>query len=247
VATKAGARNAPPAERKVSFGKGNAKLDAATLTFSLPAGWTCPGASACLARVDPGTGKLTDGPATVFRCFSASQEALYRNVRDARWRNFDALRAASSRQGMAALLLGSLPAHAKAVRIHVSGDFFSQAYFDAWCDVATARPATLFYAYTKSVHYWHKRAGSIPANLRLTASEGGRHDATAKAGRLRTARVVFTEADAGRLPIDHDDSHARGTGGNFALLLHGAQPKGSAASRAMAALRATGWNGYGNA
>lgn len=28
---------------KLTFGKGNAKLDKAIITFSLPAGYTCPG------------------------------------------------------------------------------------------------------------------------------------------------------------------------------------------------------------
>jgi Gene product 88 len=46
---------------------------------------------------------------------------------------------------MAALILNSLPADAKLVRLHVSGDFFSDAYFLAWMDVAKATPGTVFY------------------------------------------------------------------------------------------------------
>ena len=76
----------------LSFGKGNAKLAKDIVTFSLPAGWTCPGASACLARADRATGKLTDGATQAFRCFAASAEAMYKNVRDVRWQNFAALK-----------------------------------------------------------------------------------------------------------------------------------------------------------
>jgi hypothetical protein len=35
------------------------------------------------------------------------------------------------------------------VRIHDSGDFFSDEYTQAWLRVMRARPTVLFYAYTK--------------------------------------------------------------------------------------------------
>jgi hypothetical protein len=64
---------------------------------------------------------------------------------------------------------------------------------------------------------------------------------------LRYARVVLSEAEAATLSleIDHDDSHAMRAGPSFALLIHGAQPKGSQAAQAIAALRAQGEYGYG--
>jgi hypothetical protein len=39
---------------KLSFGTNNAKFanSVKRATFSIPAGWTCPGARDCLARVD---------------------------------------------------------------------------------------------------------------------------------------------------------------------------------------------------
>ena len=43
---------------------------------------------------------------------------------------------------------------------------------------------------------------------------------------------LSVEAEAGYLPIDHDDSHAATVGGSFALLLHGVQPAGSEAAEA---------------
>ncbi len=77
---------------------------------------------------------------------------------------------------MAALILDSLPTDAKLVRLHVSGVFFSDTYFLAWMDVAKAKPETLFYTYTKSLLIWLRHRLKIPANFKLTASEGGKHD-----------------------------------------------------------------------
>jgi hypothetical protein len=64
---------------------------------------------------------------------------------------------------------------------------------------------------------------------------------------LRSAVVVFSEAEAKerKLAIDHDDSHAMNHGPDFALLIHGSQPAGSAAAKAIASLRAQGEFGYG--
>ena len=66
---------------KLKFSKGNAKLGSHIYTISLISGWSCPFASDCLSKVvvDKESGKrsLKDGKDTKFRCFSASQEALY--------------------------------------------------------------------------------------------------------------------------------------------------------------------------
>jgi hypothetical protein len=239
---------AAPAAR-LKFGRGNAKLASDVRTFSLPAGWSCPSALACLAKAERQGGGVSDGGDASFRCFAASEEARYPSVRRARWWNLDALPRAGTREGMAALILDSLPGGDALVRVHPSGDFFSQDYFDAWCDVARARPGTTFYAYTKSLPYWVARIGSVPPNLVLTASVGGRHDALIAARGLRSATVVFSDHEAAALglELDHDDSHAMTPGPSFALLIHGVQPKGTAAARALRALRAQGDYGYGKA
>ena len=87
----------------LKFGRGNAKLDELAkqfecdvLTFSLLSGWTCPFAHECLSKVHVGkNGRrfVVDGPHTKFRCFSASQEALYTNVYESRKHNTDLLKA----------------------------------------------------------------------------------------------------------------------------------------------------------
>jgi hypothetical protein len=65
---------------------------------------------------------------------------------------------------MAALILNSLPTDARLVRLHVSGDFFSDNYFLAWMDVAEVRPEILFYTYTKSLPIWLRNRSTVPAN-----------------------------------------------------------------------------------
>ncbi len=236
----------------LKFGKGNAKLDGYKKpihTFSLPAGFTCPGAKECKskAKVKDGKKYIEDGKDTVFRCFAASQEVLYTNTYNARRHNLAALRECKTVKQMATLISDSLPKNAEVIRIHVSGDFFSQKYFDAWVSVASDNPGVIFYAYTKSIPYAIKREGDIPANFRLTASYGGQYDSLIDASGLRSATVVYTVAEATGLglPIDSDDSHAIGTGGSFALLLHGVQPAGSKAAKALKELKLIGKGSYG--
>src|SRR4029077_4450403 len=99
-----------------------------------------------------------------FRCFAASAEAAFPSVRESRWNNFDLLKG-KSRQQMVALIRESLPPQAEIVRIHVSGDFFSESYFLAWCDVASIRANTKFYAYTKSIIFGPQVKILIPSIL----------------------------------------------------------------------------------
>jgi len=234
----------------LKFGKGNAKLDGykkPIYTFSLPAGFTCPGAKDCKSKAKVKDGKrfIQDGKDTVFRCFAASQEVLYTNTYNARQHNLAELRKCKTAKQKAKLISDSLPKNAQIVRIHVSGDFFSQTYFDAWTIVAKDNPGVIFYAYTKSIPYVIGK--DIPSNFRLTASVGGRYDSLIPSSGLRSATVVYTEAEADKLglAIDSDDSHAIGTGGSFALLLHGMQPKGSKASKALSVLKSLGKGSYG--
>lgn len=230
---------------------GNAKLDEDIWSFSLPAGWSCPGAEACMTKVSPETGKLIDGARQKFRCFAAVNETRP-NVRAARWYNFQLLTSAGNREAMFDLICASFPKKVKTLRIHVSGDFFSLAYFGAWCDVARKFTATEFYAYTKSLNHVsaYLRREKLPKNLKLTLSDGGKWDALMDEVRalaeessernLGVARVVFHPDEAGDLPIDHDDSHARSGDHEFALLLHAQQPADSDAAEAIKRMRKEG-------
>src|SRR4051812_24940419 len=96
-------------ERKpLRFGHGNAKLDKAIFTFSLPAGHTCPFARDCKSKADRKTGYINDGPEVQFRCYAASMEARHSSVRRSRWHNLEQLLACDSVVEMAELILDSL-------------------------------------------------------------------------------------------------------------------------------------------
>ena len=229
----------------LKFNKGNAKLGNNIFTFSLPAGYACPGAKDCLSRAGRHGSGIQDGLDTKFRCFAASDEVQYKNVRKQRWYNFDLLKGKTTEQ-MTQLIEASLPKNASLIRVHVSGDFFNESYFDAWMEVARKNPLRTFYAYTKSLHLWVSKLGEIPKNFALNASRGGIHDWLIDAHNLKSAEVVFSheEAKTKGLEIDHDDSHAYKSGKSFGLLIHGVQPAGSYASKALSALRKLGWTGY---
>jgi hypothetical protein len=226
---------------KLYFGFGNSKLADFVATFSLPAGFTCPCASECLSKSDRFTGQITDGPETRFRCFAATNEARATTVRNARWRNFELLKKARTVQGMADLIQQSLPFGVQKVRIHVSGDFFSETYFLAWLNVAVNNPAIVFYAYTKRCGFMAKYRKQLPSNFRLTASKGGKEDSLIVKHNLKYAEVVFSTEEARRkgLEIDHDDSHAIDSKESFALLLHGTQPAGTTAGEAWKEIKKT--------
>ena len=235
----------------LKFSNGNSKLAQNIFTFSLPAGYACPGAHNCKSQcVKTSKGyRLKDGPQCQFRCFAAIDEVLKPNVRALRWHNFNLLKGKTKAE-LVKLIQTSLP-HPRwkfMVRLHVSGDFFSQAYFDAWREIARRNPKIVFYCYTKSLPFWIARLGSIPKNLRLSASLGGIHDRLVFVHGLKRAVVVYSEAEAEDLDleIDHDDSHVYEGTKNFALLLHGTQPKGSEAGQAWQRLKEIGKGGYHN-
>ena len=144
-----------------------------------------------------------------------------------------------SEKELSSLIKQSIPSNAEVISIHVSGDFYNQRYFDGWLDVARMMPQIRFYAYTKSLQYWVNRLDSIPSNLALTASLGGTQDYLAYQYNLKTAKIVWSmeQADKDNLEIDHDDTHALFGDKSFALLLHGTQPTGSEANRALKLLR----------
>ena len=231
----------------LKFGEPNAKLKKMLKgklglklkTFTLPAGHTCPGAKDCLSRADRDTGKVTDGDATEFRCFMATAEARSPSLRKLVWHNFELIQTAlkDGFDSVVDLIDRSLPEKFDIMRVHVGGDYFNREYFMAWCEVAKRHPSKVFYSYTKSLAVI---AGiPKPDNLVLTASRGGKWDNLIDEKTWKEAVVVYSEEEAAEkgLEIDHDDTHAAFGKENFALLIHGTQPKGSAASIALQALK----------
>lgn len=176
--------------------------------FNLPAGHSCPFAKDCLVKVDRKTGKQ-DYTGGKYRCYASVSER-YPAVRESRWTNFEELL-----EGKEIIL----PKGATHVRIHGSGDFFSQAYFDKWLEVCRNNPQVHFWAFTKSIQYWINRINDIPDNLVLTASYGSKQDELIKEYGLRNATVYDEPRDVPNgMGIDSDDSLAMKKGDSFALL-----------------------------
>lgn len=228
---------------KLTFGKGNAKLDKTIITFSLPAGKTCPFAKDCKAKAEKFGNKIKIIRAkdAKFQCFAASSEAAFPTVFNSRAYNYKLLRECKSTSEMAKLINDSLPKKFDKCRIHVSGDFFNEDYLKAWIEVSKSHPDKVFYAYTKSVKYVYALKDTIPENLVITCSLGGSDDELAERFNLKRVKVYFhpDEAAADGVEIDHDDSLAMDPNvKRFGLLLHGSQAKGSTAADAIKKLKA---------
>lgn len=240
-----------------SFGRGNDKLSDATLTFSLPAGHTCPGALTCLAFSDRDTGKITDGPCQSFRCYEASVETRP-NVRKSRWRNFDLIRQIPADVLPDVLFHGIQYARqlkTTHVRWFTGGDCFSATLRDGIIATAERTPDLVHYFYTKNLPLFvvgdPPRPLPLPWNLRITASWGGKFDHLIEQGLFpRSARVLNYEheAEALGLPIDKTDFYAWSeTPVHFCHLSHGTQPPGSPAGEAIKTRRRNGgFTGYGS-
>ena len=63
-----------------------------------------------------------------------------------------------------------------AVRIHDSGDFYSEPYLYLWFAIAADNPQVLFYAYTKEVAMLKQHGAKAPINFRWLYSTGGLQD-----------------------------------------------------------------------
>ena len=198
----------------MKFLRKNKYYEGIVYEWNLPSGFTCPFAMECLVKVDRHTGKF-DNKSKAYRCYSAMQER-FPAVRNHRWANFDFLRDGGKPE---------IPKKAEAVRIHMSGDFYSQDYFDMWLDICNENPKIEFWAYTKSLKYWVKRINEIPDNLILTASKGGRNDNLIDEYNLKNVEIIKTKEDAKGKPIDTCDDQARIPNVNFCLLDNFAKKK----------------------
>jgi len=126
---------------KLKFGTGNAKLPLACSRSVCPPRMVLSLRTVASLRTDPDNGTRegwSSDRVPVLRRFRRT-DPPYRA--ESRWHNYGLLRGRNAEE-MANLILASLSPLASYVRVHVSGDFFSQAYFDAWVEVARQRPRT---------------------------------------------------------------------------------------------------------
>ena len=238
----------------LKFGFENAKLKG-IWHFSLHSGFTCPAAKDCLTYANRKTGKAKDGSAQDYRCYAAMDEARYPSVRKSRWHNFDLIKAAKTVQDKTELICASIPEALRRVggilRVHVGGDYFSYDYLSAWLAASAKFPRVRFYSYTKSIQFLAKylETNKLPDNFVFTCSGGSKFDNLVSGIGVKQAKVYFSqeEIDALGLDVDHTDEFAIYGEKDFALLLHGQQPKGSASGEALKTLRRNGVRGYVNA
>ena len=244
---------------ELKWRRGNAKLRKNTLHLSIPAGHTCkPWATECFAYADKDTGKITDGEEQKFRCYASTMEAVYPSHRASLWNNFEALLGnIESVPKLHMMLYESVYPHVmeyveeheslpKIRMFGTSGDFFHENLYKACLHFARSMAPIRVYWYTKALPIWVKHIKYIPENLEQNASVGGRFDHLIHQHDLKYTRVVYNHEEAKqlKLPLDKRDELASEKGGPFAILLHGTQPKGSPASRALALLRKKGFRGY---
>lgn len=182
------------------------------LGFGIPAdynfdgGNTCPGANACRGV-----------------CYAKQGRYMMANVMNARKHNLNFFNGFGAHSFVCAAIadLTRFVKRYNVVRIHDSGDFFSQEYLNAWKAIAAAFPSVIFYAYTKSLHLDIET--DKPLNLRIVQSLGGKYDARVNLS-LSHARIFSTDADriaAGYIDGNVNDMPAILGEVNIGLVYHG--------------------------
>jgi hypothetical protein len=158
--------------------------------------WTLP---ALGAKLDDGRTVLTcpEAGACAQFCYARNGTYLFRNVKQAHARNLkmvlDGLE--NWKSAMVAELQAKKFRGGKHVRIHDSGDFFSDEYLMAWMEVARQVPDVVFYAYTKEVKRFKRLVeGKAPENFRWLYSLGGKQDHLIDRVNDRHAEVFPSEA-----------------------------------------------------
>jgi hypothetical protein len=190
----------------LGFSKGNSKMNVLAgylglskrevLSFDIPAGWTCAKADICKGFAHEITGKLTQVGRV--KCYAVKQENYLPSVRAFRWNNFNQLLACGrdNAEGIAELILQSIPKSAKVIRIHSSGDFYSEAYFMAWVRVAYMRPDISFFAYSKHLNY--VTFENRPNNFKMVYSFGSKDDTRFTMEEIDNVPACFIEEYEGQ-------------------------------------------------
>lgn len=205
-----------------------------SISFSLPAGHTCPFAGRCLTKVNI-AGQMQLGQRYV--CMAASEEISI-SVRQRRWFNFNLLKkTGDDTDEMYSLISASIP-ESQVYVLHQSGDFFSENYFKAWMSVAKQIPDSVFLVQTTSIPYWVALKSSVPSNVKISANLDTVHAPLVKKEGLPFHGVVFSYQDAEDygLPVERRlDKLAAGE--NYVALVRSMQVADSEAGKGVETLR----------
>lgn len=133
------------------------------LTLSLPVVVTCPG---------------SDPKGICAKCYGKRGNYAFKNVKESSQANLDVytINPIIFEIGLCGQLQRERPNY---VRLHVTGDFFSQEYLEMWARVCEKYPSVKFYAYTKSHHLDFNNLDVLD-NVRIIRSTGSKFDSLLK-------------------------------------------------------------------
>lgn len=181
-----------------------------TFNFGIPAYKSASGMFTC-----PNAGACAKG------CYALAGAYLFSNVAQA----FERRLAVTMSESFAETMLKEIDANrAERIRIHDSGDFYSEEYLNKWLEVIKARPKVLFYAYTKMISLFKRRKADIPKNFLVVFSFGGTEDKLIDVKRDRHS-LVFTSIkelkSRGYADASNQDDVALGKNKRIGLVYHG--------------------------
>jgi len=133
-----------------------------TFNFGIPAYSSTTGLKTC-----PNAGACAKG------CYALAGAYRFSNVARAFEERLQATQAPSFETDM---IQAIKKAKAERVRIHDSGDFYSEAYLNRWYRIMRALPNVQFYAYTKMVNMLKAYEDVQPRNFTVVFSFGGTED-----------------------------------------------------------------------
>lgn len=150
-----------------------------TATFGLQAVKTCPGRGSCAKE-----------------CFATVGNYSFDVVKN---KQKERLKASKKKNFVEIINAEIVALNTGAVRIHDSGDYYSEAYLRKWIQIAEANPDVIFYSYTKSLKFLKKDADtwriSLPTNFVITLSYGGKHDYLINPAKDKHALVFLSLED----------------------------------------------------
>lgn len=173
---------------------------------------TCPNAKDCISG-----------------CYAKSGSYLYPNTKNAYEQRLEFTQTDSFVPLMSAEIhYLSMKKPNLTIRIHDSGDFYSEEYALKWFQIMRFNPSVKFYAYTKMVGMMKRlRLFGLPENFTLIFSYGGKEDHLINPAVDRHARVFEDEVSlkaAGYADGSDDDMvAARGDSNLIGLVYHGAK------------------------
>lgn len=113
------------------------------------------------------------------------------------------------------------------IRIHDSGDFYSESYYETWNSIAKAfqhENRVRFYAYTKMVQMLKSKSDTRMSNFEIIYSMGGKQDQLIQIETDRHSKVFQDETELikqGYIDASHNDMLALTPNKKIGLIYHG--------------------------